>query len=97
MKMDQKIATSVHPSSSGSLLTDHCSGAFLSEITRTALLAAVPGVTVVLATGCASTRNAVSTNLISAVGNNRRTTKSENDGWHPPTRSPEFDPDLFGG
>jgi hypothetical protein len=97
MKLNQHMAKIVHFPSSGSLLTDDCSGAFFKEITRAALLTIVLGITVVLATSCGSTRNAVSTRLISAVGNNQQATKSENDSWYQPTCSPEFDPDLFGG
>jgi hypothetical protein len=59
MKINQQIAKLVCPSSSGSLFTDHCSGAFLHEITRAASLTVVLGVTVVLATGCAGTSNEV--------------------------------------
>jgi|ERR1700741_2547283 len=97
MKLNKYIAKIVYFPSSGSLLTDDCSGAFFKEITRAALLTIVLGITVVLATGCASTGNAVSTRLISAVGNNQEATNSEDDVWYQPTRSPGFDPDLFGG
>jgi hypothetical protein len=87
----------VYLPSSGSLLTNDCSGAFFKEITRAALLTIVLGITVVLTTSCASTRNAVSTRLISAVGNNQQATNSKNVSWYQPTRSPGFVPDLFGG
>ena len=55
MKINQHIVKVICPSSSGSLLSDHCSGAFLNQIGRAALLAGVLGVAVVLATGCSST------------------------------------------
>jgi hypothetical protein len=48
-------------------------------------------------TSCASTRNGVSMRMMSTVGNNQQATNSENDSWYQPTRSPGFDPDLFGG
>jgi hypothetical protein len=97
MKLNQHIAKIVHFPSNGGLLTDHCSGAFIKEITRAALLIILLGITVVLATSCASARNASSPGLISAFKNNQEATNSENDRWYQPTRSPQFDPDLFGG
>jgi hypothetical protein len=97
MKLNHYKAKIFYFPSGGSLLTDDCSGAFFREITRAALLTIVLGITVVLATSCASTRNAVSTRLIRAVGNNQQATNSKNDSWYQPTRGPGFDPDLFGG
>ena len=97
MKLNQYIAKIVYFPSSGSLLTDDCSGTFFKEITRAALLTIVLGITVVLTTSCASTGNVVSARLIDPIGNNQQATNSENDGWYQPTRSPGFDPDLFGG
>jgi hypothetical protein len=64
MKLNKYIAKIVYFPSSGSLLTDDCSGAFFKEITRAALLTIVLGITVVLATSCASTGNAFSARLI---------------------------------
>ena len=87
MKLNQYIAKIVCLPSSGSSLTDDCSGAFFKEIRRAALLSIVLGITVVPATSCASTGNAVSARLISPIG----------DGSYQTTRSPGFDPDLFGG
>ena len=94
MKLNQHIAKIVHFSSSGSLLTDHCSGAFLREITRAALLTIVLGISVLLATGCASTGKGFSARLISPVTPNQQTADVENDIYQP-ARSPVFS-DLFG-
>src|SRR6266481_84007 len=72
MEIKQHIVTLILPSSSGSLLTDHHSGAFLKQIARSALLAGVLGVAVVLATSCSSTATGFNPLLISSVPNNQR-------------------------
>jgi hypothetical protein len=95
MKMNQYIIKLVCPSSRGRLLTDHCSGAFLNEITRAALLTVVLGVTVVLATGCASTGNGLSARLISPLPAIQEASYSAYDGSYQPERSPAFN-DFFG-
>ena len=64
MKMNKHIVKLICPSSSGSLLADHCSGDFLNYIGRAALLAVVLGVAVVFATGCSSTGNGFNPLLI---------------------------------
>src|SRR5437016_2555201 len=96
MKIKQHILTLILPSSSGSLLTDHYSGTFLKQSARSALLAGVLGVAVVLATGCSSTTTGFNPLLISSVPNNQQATNSQDDSLYQPTRSPGFDPDLFG-
>jgi hypothetical protein len=95
MKMNRHIITLVYPFSSGSLLIDYCSGAFLNEITRAALLTVVLGITVVLATGCASMGYGVSARLISPVTNNRQAADTEENDTYQPTRSPAFS-EFFG-
>ena len=97
MKMNQYIIKLVRPSSRGRLLTDHCSGAFLNEITRAALLTVVLvlGVTVVLATGCASTGNGLSARLIRPLPAIQEASYSAYDGSYQPERSPAFN-DFFG-
>jgi hypothetical protein len=97
MKIKRHLAALIHPSSSGSLLTDHCSGASLSQIEQATLLAVVLGATVVLATGCSSTGTGFSGRLISPVANDQQATNSEDDSFYQPPRSPGLDPDLFGG
>jgi hypothetical protein len=97
MKIKQHIVTLILPSSSGSLLTDHYSGAFLKQIARSALLAGVLGVSVVLATSCSSTATGFNPLLISSVSNNQQAPNSQDDSFYQPPRSPAFDPDLFGG
>jgi hypothetical protein len=96
MKIKQHIATLIRPSSSGSLLTDHCSGTFLNHIERAALLGVVLGVAVVLATGCSSTGTKFNPLLISPVPNNQQAANSQDDSLYQPLRSPGFDPDIFG-
>ena len=95
MKMKQYIIKVVCPSSSGSLLAGHCSGAFLSEITRAVLLTIVLGMTVVLATGCSSTGAGFSAKLISPMPTNQQASNSEGEGSHQPAESPAFS-DYFG-
>jgi hypothetical protein len=95
MKMNQNIIEPFYPFSSGSLLSDHCSGAFVMEFTRAGLLTFVLGITVVFATGCASEGNGVSARLISPVTNNLHAMDGwENDNYQP-ARSPAFS-DYFG-
>ena len=96
MEIKQHIVTLILPASSGSLLTDHYSGSFLKQIARSALLAGVLGVAVVLATSCSSTATGFNPLLISSVPNNQRATNSQSDGFYQPSGSPASDPDLFG-
>jgi hypothetical protein len=94
MKINQYIIKLIRPSSKGSLLTDHCSGAFLTEITRVALLAVVLGISMVLATGCAATNKGVSANLITPVPRNQEISLLESSGSYVPARSPAFSDSL---
>jgi hypothetical protein len=96
MKRNQYLVKTARPSSSGTLLPDHCFGVFGKHIERAALLAVALGATVVLATGCSSTGTGFDARLISPVPNNQQDTNSGNDNWYQPSRSPGFDPDLFG-
>ena len=91
MKIDNHIVKLICPSSSGSLLTDHCSGVFLNHIERSALLAVVLGVAVVLATGCSSTGAGFSPLLIRGpLPAAQQSSGLEENGWNPPPRSPAF-------
>ena len=96
MKINQHILKLICPSSSGSLLNDHCSGAFLNHIGRAALLAVVLGAAVVLATGCSSTTTAFHPLLISPLPAAQQSSDLEENGLNQPPRSPAFN-DLFGG
>ena len=96
MRINQYLVKTARPSSSSTLLPDHCCGVFGNHIERTALLAVALGATVVLATGCSSTGAGYNARLISPVPNNQQATNSEDDNWYQPSRSPGFDPDLFG-
>jgi hypothetical protein len=93
MKINQYLVKTACPPSSGTLLPDHRFGVFAQHIERAALLLPVAlGATVVLATGCTE----LDARLISPVPNNQQATNSEADNWYQPSRSPGFDPDLFG-
>jgi hypothetical protein len=96
MKMNQYLVRTAHPSNSDTLLPNHCSGVFVNYIERATLVAVALGATVVLATGCSSTGTGFDARLISPVPNSERATNSEGDTWYQPSRSPGFDPDLFG-
>jgi len=96
MKINQYLVKTARPSSSGTLLPNNCFGVWGKHIERAALLAIALGATVVLATGCSSTGAGYNARLISPVPNNQQATNSEDDNWYQPSRSPGFDPDLFG-
>ena len=79
MQMNRNVLPLVAFTSKGSLLTDHCSGVFLNEVRRAALLAFVFGISVLLATGCASTGKGLSARLISPVTTNQQAADAEDD------------------
>ena len=88
--MNLYIVKSAYRSSGGSLLTDHCSGAFLNEIKRCALLTVMLGIIVVLVTGCSSTGTGFSARLISPISINQQDANAEDDETQQPTGSPAF-------
>jgi hypothetical protein len=96
MKINQYLLKTPCLSSSGTLPSQHCFGVFVKHIDRASLLAVALGVTVVFATGCSSTDTGFDARLISPVPNNQQARNSEDDSWYQPSRSPGFDPDLFG-
>src|ERR1700688_1125798 len=96
MKINQSLVQKAGPSRRAALLPDHFVGVCVKQIERAALLAVALGATVVLATGCSSTGTGFDARLISPIPSNQQTANSENDNWYQPSRSPEFDPDLFG-
>ena len=96
MKINQSLVQTAGPSSRATLIPDHCAGIFAKQIERAALLAVALGATVVLATGCSSTGTGSAARLIGPIPSNQQVANSENDNWYQPSRSPEFDPDLFG-
>ena len=97
MTIKQYLVKTVCPPSSGTLLPEHPFGVVAKHIERAALLLPLAlGATVVLATGCSSTGTELDARLISPVPNNKQVTHFEVDNWYQPSRSPEFDPDLFG-
>ena len=95
MKVNKYIVNTKCPIHA-SMISGHCSRAFWDYIRRAALLAVALGTTVVLATGCSSTGTGFNARLISPVPNNQQAANSEADNWYQPSRSPGFDPDLFG-
>ena len=95
MEIKQHIVTLILPASSGSLLIDHYSGAFLKQIARSALLAGVLGVAVVLATSCSSTGTGFNPLLISPLPAAQQSSDLEENGWNQTPRSPAFN-DPFG-
>jgi hypothetical protein len=96
MKINQSLVRTACPSSRATLLPDHCAGLFAKHIEQVALLAVTLGATVVLATGCSSTSTGFDARLLSPAPNSQQAANSENENWYQPSRSPEFDPDLFG-
>ena len=97
MKINQYLVKTAGTPRSGTLLPDHRFGVFAQHIARAALLLPVAlGATVLFATGCSSTGTELDARLISPVPNNQQATNSEADNWYQPSRSPGFDPDLFG-
>jgi len=93
--MNLYIVKSAYRSSGGSLLTDHCSGAFLNEIKRCALLTVMLGIIVVLVTGCSSTGTGFNARLISPIPISQQDANAEDDEMHQPAGSPAFS-DLLG-
>jgi hypothetical protein len=67
MKLTQYRYKTWYRSSSGSLLTCRCSGAFVDEVKRSAFLIVILSVIVVLATGCSTTGTGSSGRLISLI------------------------------
>jgi hypothetical protein len=96
MKINQHLVKTACLSSRGTLLPDQCFGVFVKHFERAGLLAVALGATVVLATGCSSTGTGFDARLISPIPNNQQAANSEDDNWYQPSRSPGFDPDLFG-
>jgi len=98
MKINRHIIKLAYPFSSGSLINVHCSGVFLNETTRAALLTVVLGITVVLSTGCASTSmgHGVSARLTSPVTNSQQAADAQENDTYQPARSPAFN-EFLGG
>jgi hypothetical protein len=94
MEINQNVNKLLNPSK-GSLLTDHCSGVFLTEVTKVALLTVMLGISMVLATGCAATGKGVSANMITPVKRNPEVSYLGSTDFYAPTTSPAFS-EFFG-
>ena len=95
--MKLNLYSSIFPTCNDTILTRCCSGLYLQNIGRCALVAVAIGLSAMLATGCSSTEEGFQTRLMGFAPTTRRVTESEDNGGYQPTRSPAFDPDLFGG
>ena len=95
MKVTQYRYKSGYYSSTGSMLTNICSGAFVDEVKRSALLIVILSLIVVLATGCSTTGTGSSSRLTSFILPSHQNANSEDDSGYQPVRSPAFI-DLFG-
>src|SRR5258705_4453935 len=96
MKINKYLVKTAIPSSSCTLLPDHCSWVFVNRIERAGLLAVGLAAIVVLATGSSSTGTGFSERLTRPAPNNQQATNSKGDSWYQPPRSSGFDPHLFG-
>jgi hypothetical protein len=94
MQSNQHIEKMALPWSNARALNDRCSGFFFNDMGRTALLAVIFGVVVMLATGCSSTGTGISARLVSPVLATQRNSDSHDDGWYQPPRSPGFHDDT---
>jgi hypothetical protein len=85
MQSHPHIEKMARPWSSAKLLNDRCSGFFINDMGRAALLAVLFGVAVVLATGCSSTGGGVKAGLITPVINSQQDPVRENNDLLPTT------------
>ena len=93
--MNRYIVKTTCPAHAG-LVGTHCSGVILIYIGRLASLSVALATTVILATGCSSAGTGFHAGLISPVSTNQQNANFGDDNWYQPSRSPAFDPDLFG-
>jgi hypothetical protein len=96
MKINQSLMGTAGSSNRASPLLGHCAGVFAKQIERAALLVVAVLMIVVLTTDCSSTGTGFGVRMISPVHSNQQPASSEDANWYQPSRSPEFDPDLFG-
>jgi hypothetical protein len=97
MKLNFSSSSVIFPTCNDSILTHRCSGLYLRNIGRCALVAVALGLSAMLPTGCSATEEGFQAKLTGSAPTTRRVTESEDKGGYQPTRSPAFDPDLFGG
>jgi hypothetical protein len=95
MQMNEQIMKMARASSSGSVVSNHCSGGFLNDMGPAVLLAVVFGVGVLLTTGCSSTDRGVNATLIAPVTSAQQDAVREDDGFYQPRKIPGFN-DLTG-
>src|SRR6516165_6038809 len=97
MKLNFSLSSVIFPTCNDSLLTHRCSSLYLQNIGRCAVVAVALGLSAMLATGCTSTEKGFQARLTGSAPTTRHVTESEHNAGYQPTRSPAFDPDLFGG
>ena len=97
MKLNLSSSSVIFPTCNDSIFTHRCSGLYLYNIGRSALLAVALGLSAMLATGCSSTGERFQARLTGSTPTTPRVREPEDNGGYQPTRSPAFDPDLFGG
>src|SRR5262249_40928512 len=97
MKLTFSLRSMIFPTCDDSIFTHRCWGLYFQNIGRCALLAVGFGLSAMLATGCSSTGESFQARVTGSAPTTRHVTESEDNGGYQPTRSPAFDPDLFGG
>jgi hypothetical protein len=97
MKLNLPSSSVIFPTCNNGTLTHPRSGLYLQDIGRCALVAVALGLSVMLATGCSSTEEDFQSRRTGSAPTTQLATESKANGEYQPTRSPAFDPDLFGG
>src|SRR5215469_16445956 len=97
MKLNLCSSSAIFPKRGDGILSHPSLGLYWQNICRCALAAVALGLSVMLATGCSSTEKGFQPRRTGSAPTTQRVTESEANGGYQPTRSPAFDPDLFGG
>src|SRR5215469_17377450 len=97
MKLNFSLRSVIFPTCNDSIFTHRCSGLYFHNFGRSALLAVALGLSAMLATGCSTTGERFQARMTGSAPTTPRVREPEDNGRYQPTRSPAFDPDLFGG
>jgi len=97
MKLNLSSSSVIFPTCNNGVLIHSRSGFYLQDIGRCALVAVALGLSVMLATGCSSTEEGFQSRRTGFAPTTQLATESAANAGYQPTRSPAFDPDLFGG